>query len=59
MANNKVKEIRCQGIPENTADELKNVADNIGLTISQLMKPHIKAIVDSYSHELRQPKKKD
>ncbi len=58
MANDR-EEVRITGVPTNVKKELDNIADNLGTTVSALLKPKLREIADSYSQNLKQPVKKD
>ena len=48
-------EIRVKGVSEKTKTDIVNIAKNSGVTISQLLKPKIREIADSYPDKMRQP----
>lgn len=49
----KENEIRVKGVPPVIKQDLKNIAKNTGTTLSQLLKPHLREIRDSYSEDMR------
>lgn len=55
----KVKEYRIQIRYYNAGiyDHLKNIAKNTGITLSSLIKTHLRSIVDSYPEHMKKPNK--
>lgn len=49
------KEIRIYGIQPSVAQTLENIADNLGVTVTQYLKPKIRDIVDSAPDHLKKP----
>lgn len=47
------RELRIYGVPASTAKEVKNIARNLGVKVSDFMKPHIKKIVQEYPENMR------
>jgi hypothetical protein len=47
------KEIRSVGVPDTVFTELKLIAKNSGVTLTELLKPHLPKIVESYPERLR------
>lgn len=49
-------EIRIRDISPSVKQDLDNIASNMGVTLSQLMRPKLREIADSYpDHLKRQP----
>lgn len=53
---NRKPELRIQGVSNKTKQEIKNIADNEGIGLSEFMRPHLRKIIDSYPEEKRKPK---
>lgn len=51
--NDNRSEIRLEGVPSKTKNELKNIAKNLGVTLNGFLKPKLKEIADSYPEELK------
>lgn len=51
------KEIRIKGVGDNTMQELKNIAKWECSTITSLIKPKIRELINSYPEHVRNPKK--
>lgn len=49
-------ELRIQGVSEKTKQEIINIADNVGVGISELLRPKLREIIESYPEKFRQPK---
>lgn len=49
-------EVRVRSVPEKMKIELKNISDHTGKTISALMRPKIRELIDSYPEHYREPK---
>jgi len=49
------KEVRIYGVSVGTADALLNLSNNLGITVTQLMKPKLREVLDSYPDHLKQP----
>jgi hypothetical protein len=47
-------ELRIYGVHK-TAEELKNIADHVGINTSDFLKPHLKEIVSKYPEHYRKP----
>lgn len=52
-------EIRVKGIPPQTHTDLIHISQNLGISLSALLKPELRKIADSYSPELKNPPEKD
>lgn len=52
-------EVRIYGVPDATVQAIQNISDNLGVTASSFLKPHIKSIVDSQPDSLKRPREKD
>lgn len=48
-------ELRIQGVSTKTHNELKNIADNVGVNLSELLRPKLREIIESYPEKMRQP----
>lgn len=61
MENNRTEppEIRIRGVGQALRDQLNNISDNTGVPLSGLLKPKLIEFVNSYSAEMKLPKKKD
>lgn len=46
-------EVRIKGVPKDVHDDLKNIAANIGISISNMLRPKLREIRDSYSEKMR------
>jgi hypothetical protein len=51
--------ITVYGVSVKTHEELHNIADNIGQTLSDFMKPELRKIADSYPEHMKKAAKKD
>lgn len=51
-------ELRIYGVSVKIHEEINNIADNLGNTFSDFMKPHLRKIVESYPEDMRKPHKK-
>lgn len=51
-------EIRIAGVSEKVHFELTNIAENLGIYLTDLLKPHLRKIAESYPEEMRKPFKK-
>jgi hypothetical protein len=58
-ATRKFPELRVRGVGNQTKQDLNNIAKNLGITISDLVKSHLPHITDSYSATMKLPPKKD
>lgn len=47
-------EIRLRGVSEKLIEDLSNISKNLGITISQMLKPKIREIVESYPEKMKQ-----
>ncbi len=56
---NEIHELRITGISSKTMNEISNIAQNAGVTMSNLLRPIITKIPDSYPERMRMPPKKD
>ena len=54
--NDRLSEIRISGIKPQLHAELMNISDNLGVTVSSLIKPKIQEFVNSYPAEMKKPK---
>lgn len=46
------------GVSVKIHEEINNIADNLGQTFSDFMKPHLRKVVESYPEDMRTPYKK-
>lgn len=53
------REIRLRGIPNKMQTDLKNIAANLGTSISDLTKPKLWELINGYPDEMKQPPLKD
>lgn len=53
---NRKPELRIQGVSNKTKQEIQNIADNIGIGLSEFLRPKLRDIVESYPEKMRQPK---
>lgn len=54
--NNRLSEIRISGIKPQLHEELMNISNNLGVTVTSLIKPKIQEFVNSYPPDLKRPK---
>lgn len=54
---NKDEEIRLTNVPQDLKSDLKNIAANTGMTLTQMLKPVLRQVRDSYPEDMR--KKRD
>jgi len=52
----KESDIRITNPSPQVKEELKNIAKYEGVTLTQFLKPKLRAIVDSYPEEIKNPK---
>jgi hypothetical protein len=52
-------ELRIYGVAEVVHDSLINISDNIGISFSDFMKPHLRKIMEEYPEHMKKPKPKD
>lgn len=57
--NNKQTELRITGISPKVFNDVKNIAENAGVTMSNLLRPEITKIVESYPERMKMSPKKD
>lgn len=50
----KKREIRVTGVPDKISDQLKAIAHNSGITLSQLLRPKLREIADEYPENMKQ-----
>lgn len=48
-------EIRCRGISPILEEQLNNIAGNLGITLTQFLKPKLREIADSYPDKMKSP----
>lgn len=46
-------EVRIKNIPDRTVQELKNIAAHLGITVSAMLKPKLREIIESYPTNYR------
>jgi len=51
----KKDEVRVRGVSLQLAEELNNIADNIGITLTAFLKPKLREIANSYPEKMRKP----
>lgn len=59
MADRNHREIRVRGVSEVLPQQLKNIADHIGVSTNQFLKMQFREIVNRYPEEMRQPREQD
>jgi len=47
------RELRITGVPANKAQEIKNIAANLGVKMSDFLKPKIAEIANSYPEHMK------
>lgn len=52
------KEIRINGVPSLLHQELSNIAKNVGVDLSSLIKPTLRELADKYSEKYKRPREK-
>jgi hypothetical protein len=55
MAKRNHREIRIRGVSGQIVEDLDNVSKNLGVTLSDLLKPKLAEIVNSYPANLKRP----
>lgn len=53
------EDIYIKNVPHNLKEDIKTIAENLGITMSQLLKPKLREIRDSYPPDLRIKRSKD
>lgn len=51
-------QMSIRGVNDQLKQDLKNIADNLGDSVSSLIKPKLRELRDSYPEHLRKPKSK-
>lgn len=51
------KDLKISAVPKLYTNDLEAIAENIGISVSALVKPHIKGIIESYPPEYRRVRK--
>jgi hypothetical protein len=54
-----LNEIRITNLSSKTFSDIKNIAENSGVTMSNLLRPQITKIAESYPDRMKLPPKKD
>lgn len=49
----KYSDLRIRSVNQQVRDEIKNIAQNEGQTISSFLKPHLRKIAESYPPQMR------
>jgi hypothetical protein len=49
------REIRVRGVSHQVAEDLNNISKNSGVPLSDLLKPKLREIVESYPVNMRRP----
>lgn len=49
----KQNEIRITNVPLDVKNDLENIASNIGISLSAMLKPKLREIRDGYSEKMR------
>lgn len=55
----RLPELRVTNMPVQLNEELNNIKDNLGISLSAFLKPHLRKIVDSYDEHMKKPKQND
>ena len=55
----KQNEIRITNVPLDVKNDLENIAGNIGVTLSAMLKPKLREIRDSYSDKMKKKPDRD
>jgi gas vesicle protein len=55
----KKSEVRVRGVAEQINNDLNNIASNLGTNLSDLLKPKLREIRDSFPEELRREPKRE
>ena len=50
-------EIRIRYVSKKIITDLSNIADNIGVSVANFLKPKLREIADSYPDKMKEPKK--
>lgn len=53
------RELRLRGVPNKLQSDLKNISANLGTSISDLTKPKLWELANSYPDEMKKPPLKD
>lgn len=48
-------ELRLQSVPSAVSNDLKNISGNIGISLTALLKKHLREIIDQYPDEMKLP----
>ncbi len=59
MPEEKMKELKVPNVPESLFNDLNNIADNMGVPTSSLVKIKLREMVNATDPKLRQPPRKD
>lgn len=57
--NEDKREVRVQGVSNHVRQELKNIADHLGVSRNDFIKLKYGEIINSYPEHMRQPKEKN
>lgn len=55
----KQNEIRITNVPSDIKNDLENIAGNMGISLSAMLKPKLREIRDSYSDKMKKKPEKD
>ncbi len=59
MPNNSKKskktEIRVRGVSPKLHDEIGNIAENLGITVNDFLKPALREIAEKYPDKMKEP----
>lgn len=47
--------IKITHVSPKVHEEIKNIADNVGVSVSSFLKPKLREIADSYPEKMRKP----
>lgn len=50
-------EVRIRGVSPKLIEELNNIADNVGTTLSAILKPKLREIANGFPEKMREPLK--
>lgn len=52
---NEKSEIRLRGVSHQVSMDIKNISANLGISVTNLLKPKLREIADSYPPNLKRP----
>lgn len=56
IQNDDRPEIRIRGVGKPVHEDLINISKNVGVNLSDLLKPHLQKIADSYPDKYKRPR---